>query len=154
MPLARPVSEEVQRRADRRSLDAIDRGEDRELFKKVVDEAAPNPHAPKSATTWKKSTQSPQKLRLPAGGAPELHHGWPGSGIAHNEEDLHRIAGAGSASPTDEVLIEEGIEGWKEFELELMRDRNDNVVVVCPSRTSTRSACTPATPSPWPPASP
>ncbi len=56
-----------------------------------------------------------------------------GSGIAHNEEELHRIAGAGiHYSPTDEVLIEEGIEGWKEFELELMRDRNDNVVVVCP----------------------
>ena len=55
-----------------------------------------------------------------------------GSGIAHNEEELHRIARGIHYSPTDEVLIEEGIEGWKEFELELMRDRNDNVVVVCP----------------------
>ena len=56
-----------------------------------------------------------------------------GSGIAHDEEELHRIAGAGiHYSPTDEVLIEEGIEGWKEYELELMRDKKDNVVVVCP----------------------
>ena len=56
-----------------------------------------------------------------------------GSGIAHDEDELHRIAGAGiHYSPTDEVLIEEGIEGWKEYELELMRDKKDNVVVVCP----------------------
>ncbi len=55
-----------------------------------------------------------------------------GGGIAHNEEELHRIAGAGiHYSPTDEVLIEECIEGWKEFEIEVMRDRNDNGVVVC-----------------------
>ncbi len=58
--------------------------------------------------------------------------GGAGSGIAYNETDLRRIAGAGlQASPTTEVLLEESIIGWKEYELELMRDRNDNVVVVC-----------------------
>ncbi len=51
-----------------------------------------------------------------------------GSGIAHNEDELHRIAGAGIHSPRhDEVLIEEGIVGWKEYELEVMRDKKDNV---------------------------
>src|SRR6202043_419328 len=55
-----------------------------------------------------------------------------GSGIAKTEDDLRRIAGVGlDASPTHEVLLEQSIIGWKEFELELMRDRNDNVVVVC-----------------------
>lgn len=74
-----------------------------------------------------------------------------GSGIAHNEEELHRIAGAGiHYSPTDEVLIEEGIEGWKEYELELMRDKKDNVVVVCPiENRGSWSVCTPAIPLPW-----
>jgi carbamoyl-phosphate synthase large subunit len=55
-----------------------------------------------------------------------------GSGFAYHETDLRRIAGAGlQASPTSEVLLEESILGWKEYELELMRDRNDNTVVVC-----------------------
>ena len=58
--------------------------------------------------------------------------GGAGSGLAYDENDLRRIAGAGlRASPTTQVLLEESILGWKEFELELMRDRNDNVVVVC-----------------------
>ena len=58
--------------------------------------------------------------------------GGAGSGMAYDEADLRRIAGAGlQASPTREVLLEESILGWKEYELELMRDRNDNVVVIC-----------------------
>src|SRR5690606_4008077 len=55
-----------------------------------------------------------------------------GSGLARTDEDVELIAGAGlAASPVHEVLSEESVLGWKEFELELMRDRNDNVVVVC-----------------------
>ena len=58
--------------------------------------------------------------------------GGTGSGIAYDEEDLRRIAGAGlAASPTTEVLLEESILGWKEYELEVMRDKADNVVIVC-----------------------
>ena len=58
--------------------------------------------------------------------------GGVGSGMAHDADDLHRIAGAGlSASPTTEVLLEESVLGWKEYELEVMRDRADNVVIVC-----------------------
>jgi len=63
---------------------------------------------------------------------PSFTMGGLGSGFAYNEEDLVRIAGAGlQASPTSEVLLEESILGWKEYELELMRDKNDNTVVVC-----------------------
>ncbi|MET8381362.1 carbamoyl-phosphate synthase large subunit, partial [Streptomyces microflavus] len=63
---------------------------------------------------------------------PSFTMGGAGSGFAHDEEELRRIAGQGlTLSPTTEVLLEESILGWKEYELELMRDRNDNVVVVC-----------------------
>ena len=74
-----------------------------------------------------------EEMGFPIVVRPSFTMGGLGSGIAHDEEELHRIAGAGlHYSPTDEVLLEEGIEGWKEFELELMRDKHDNVVVVCP----------------------
>ena len=58
--------------------------------------------------------------------------GGAGSGMAYDDDDLRRIAGAGlAASPTTEVLLEESILGWKEYELEVMRDKADNVVIVC-----------------------
>src|SRR5690606_14551875 len=63
---------------------------------------------------------------------PSFNMGGLGSGIAYDEAELRRIAGAGlHYSPTTEVLLEESILGWKEYELELMRDHADNVVVVC-----------------------
>ena len=63
---------------------------------------------------------------------PSFTMGGVGSGFAYNEDDLRRIAGAGlDASPTTEVLLEESIIGWKEYELEVMRDTADNVVIVC-----------------------
>ncbi len=71
-------------------------------------------------------------LGFPVVVRPSFTLGGLGSGIAYNEADLRRIAGSGlDASPTTEVLLEESIIGWKEFELELMRDRHDNVVIVC-----------------------
>lgn len=72
------------------------------------------------------------ELGYPAVVRPSFTMGGLGSGIAFDESDLHRIAGAGlSASPTTEVLIEESILGWKEYELEVMRDKKDNVVIIC-----------------------
>jgi carbamoyl-phosphate synthase large subunit len=71
-------------------------------------------------------------LGFPVVVRPSFTLGGLGSGIAYDEDDLRRIAGSGlDASPTTEVLLEESIIGWKEFELELMRDRHDNVVIVC-----------------------
>src|SRR5690606_28303400 len=73
-----------------------------------------------------------EELGFPIVVRPSFTMGGLGSGIAYNEADMHRIAGAGlSASPTTEVLIEESILGWKEYELEVMRDRADNVVIIC-----------------------
>lgn len=116
------------------SLEAIDRGEDREQFKKVVESVGGESARSDVAHTLEEVDDVVERLGgFPVVVRPSFTMGGLGSGIAHNEEELHRIAGAGiHYSPTNEVLIEEGIEGWKEYELELMRDRNDNVVVVCP----------------------
>ncbi|KFF31377.1 carbamoyl-phosphate synthase large subunit [Bifidobacterium bombi] len=115
------------------SLEAIDRGEDREQFKKVVEAAGAQSARSDVAHTLDEVDAIVAKLGYPVVVRPSFTMGGLGSGIAHDEEELHRIAGAGiHYSPTNEVLIEEGIEGWKEYELELMRDRKDNVVVVCP----------------------
>src|SRR2546423_1841077 len=71
-------------------------------------------------------------LGLPVVIRPSFTMGGLGSGMAHTPEDLERLPGAGlAASPIHEVLVEESVLGWKEYELELMRDRHDNVVVVC-----------------------
>ena len=115
------------------SLEAIDRGEDRDLFKKIVEQAGAESAASMIAHTMSEVDAAVEVLGYPLVVRPSFTMGGLGSGIAHNEEELHRIAGAGiHYSPTNEVLLEEGIEGWKEYELELMRDKNDNVVVVCP----------------------
>jgi carbamoyl-phosphate synthase large subunit len=73
-----------------------------------------------------------KELKYPVVVRPSFTMGGLGSGIAYNEADLHQIAGAGLRhSPTTEVLLEESIIGWKEYELEVMRDHKDNVVIVC-----------------------
>ncbi|WP_314686325.1 carbamoyl-phosphate synthase large subunit [uncultured Bifidobacterium sp.] len=115
------------------SLEAIDRGEDRELFKKVVEKAGAESAKSFIAHSLSEVEGIVGKLGYPVVIRPSFTMGGLGSGIAHDRDELRRIGGAGlHYSPTNEVLVEEGIEGWKEFELELMRDRNDNVVVVCP----------------------
>lgn len=114
-------------------LDAIDRGEDRESFKKVVEAAGAESARSDIAHSLEEADRIAAQFGFPVVVRPSFTMGGLGSGIAHNTEELHRIAGQGlHDSPTSEVLIEEGIEGWKEYELELMRDRKDNVVVVCP----------------------
>lgn len=115
------------------SLEAIDRGEDRDLFKKIVEKAGAESAKSMIAHTMEEVDAAVAVLGYPLVVRPSFTMGGLGSGIARNVEDLHRIAGSGiHYSPTNEVLLEEGIEGWKEYELELMRDKNDNVVVVCP----------------------
>ena len=103
------------------SLEAIDRGEDRELFKKVVEKAGAESAKSFIAHSIEEVDKIVETLGYPVVVRPSFTMGGLGSGIAHNQEELHRIAGAGiHYSPTDEVLIEEGIEGWKEFELSLI----------------------------------
>ncbi|MCG5472766.1 carbamoyl-phosphate synthase large subunit [Micromonospora sp. LAH09] len=123
------------------NIDAINRGEDRQLFKDIVAKAGvrlgvedPTGLVPRSRVchSMDEVEATVAELGLPVVIRPSFTMGGLGSGMAHTPEDLARIAGDGlSASPVHEVLIEESVLGWKEYELELMRDRRDNVVVVC-----------------------
>ncbi|MEU7656489.1 carbamoyl-phosphate synthase large subunit [Micromonospora taraxaci] len=123
------------------NIDAINRGEDRQLFKEIVAKAGvrlgvedPNGLVPRSRVchSMEEVEATVAELGLPVVIRPSFTMGGLGSGMAHTSEDLARIAGDGlAASPVHEVLIEESVLGWKEYELELMRDRHDNVVVVC-----------------------
>jgi carbamoyl-phosphate synthase large subunit len=113
-------------------IDAIEACEDRERFKDIV--IGLGAEVPKSriCRTMRQSLDVANDLGYPVVVRPSFTLGGLGSGIAYDEQGLNRIAGAGlDASPTTEVLLEESIIGWKEFELELMRDKNDNVVIVC-----------------------
>jgi carbamoyl-phosphate synthase large subunit len=113
-------------------IDAIQRGEDRLKFKEIV--LGLGGDVPRSAVchSMEEVRAAAGELGLPVVIRPSFTMGGLGSGIAHNPEDLERLAGAGlAASPVTEVLIEESVLGWKEYELELMRDHHDNVVVVC-----------------------
>ena len=113
-------------------VEAIERGENREKFRTIVADIGAESAESAVCHTMQDCLEAVVELGYPVVIRPSFTMGGAGSGIAYNESDLLRIAGAGlQASPTTEVLLEESIIGWKEYELELMRDRNDNVVVVC-----------------------
>ncbi|MQA01532.1 MAG: carbamoyl-phosphate synthase large subunit [Streptosporangiales bacterium] len=114
------------------SIDAIQAGENRERFKEIV--ASIGAESPRSVIchSLDETLAAAAELQYPVVVRPSFTLGGSGSGMAHDEAQLRRIASAGlQASPTTEVLIEESVLGWKEYELELMRDHHDNVVVVC-----------------------
>ncbi|AXK32402.1 carbamoyl-phosphate synthase large subunit [Streptomyces armeniacus] len=120
------------------SVEAINKGEDRDQFKDVVAAVkARTGHGDSARSVVCHSMEEVLAGVEGLGGfpvvvRPSFTMGGAGSGFAHDEDELRRIAGQGlTLSPTTEVLLEESILGWKEYELELMRDRNDNVVVVC-----------------------
>ena len=130
------------------SIEAIHRGENRESFKRIVEDLggevarsvicnaadAPSdtPKAELERLALERAMTGAEALGYPVVVRPSFTMGGSGSGMAFNEDDLRRIAGSGlQASPTTEVLLEESILGWKEYELEVMRDQADNVVIVC-----------------------
>ena len=114
------------------NIEAINLGENRELFKGVVERCGADSARSFICHTMEECLAAAEDLAYPVVVRPSFTMGGLGSGFAYNEEDLRRIAGAGlHYSPTTEVLLEESILGWKEYELELMRDKADNVVVVC-----------------------
>ena len=113
-------------------IEAIKKGEDRQLFKQLVLNAGADVAKSVIAHNLDEVLAGAEILGYPLVVRPSFTMGGLGSGFAYNEQDLIRISSAGlQASPTTEVLLEESILGWKEYELELMRDKNDNCVVVC-----------------------
>src|SRR5580692_11238946 len=113
-------------------IEAIKAGEDRERFKEIVTGLGAEVPASRICRTLAECEQAAAELGYPLVVRPSFTLGGSGSGIARDPDDLRRIVGAGlDASPVTEVLLEESVLGWKEFELELMRDRHDNVVIVC-----------------------
>ncbi|WP_110181483.1 carbamoyl-phosphate synthase large subunit [Nocardioides solisilvae] len=114
------------------SIEAINRGENREQFKKIVAELGGESARSVICHTMDELLAGADQLGYPVVVRPSFTMGGTGSGFAYDADDLRRIGGAGlAASPTTEVLLEESILGWKEYELEVMRDTADNVVIVC-----------------------
>ena len=114
------------------NIDAIKVGEDRELFKKAMDEIGiPSPKGG-FAHTWEEARAIVEETGYPAIVRPAFTLGGTGGGTAYNPEEFEDIARNGlAASPVSQILVEESILGWKEYELEVMRDLNDNVVIIC-----------------------
>jgi len=112
--------------------EAIDKAEDREQFKQAMDRIGLEmarggfAHSIEDARTLAEEIGYPLIIR------PSFTLGGSGGGIAYNPEEFEQIAASGlDASPTDEILVEESMIGWKEFEMEVMRDANDNCVIIC-----------------------
>lgn len=113
-------------------FDAIQRGEDRQIFKDLVLESGADVARSHIATTVEDAKKFAEDLGYPLVIRPSYTMGGLGSGFAHDEPELIRMVSDGlHNSPTTEVLLEESILGWKEYELEMMRDGADNTVVVC-----------------------
>ncbi|HVX80846.1 MAG TPA: carbamoyl-phosphate synthase large subunit, partial [Devosiaceae bacterium] len=112
--------------------DAIDKAEDRELFREAMKKIGLETPRSMLAHNMIEAIQALDVIGLPAIIRPSFTLGGTGGGIAYNRDEYLSIVEAGiDASPTDEVLIEESVLGWKEFEMEVVRDRNDNCIIVC-----------------------
>ncbi len=110
----------------------IKKAEDRELFKDAMLAAGLDLPQSAFASTMRDAHRIAQKIGFPLIIRPSATLGGTGGGAAHNDEQLELVAGRGlDASPMNEILVEESVAGWKEYELEVMRDVKDNVVIVC-----------------------
>jgi len=114
------------------NINAIKVGEDRELFKAAMDEIGIQSCVGGFAHTWEEAKTIVETTGYPAIVRPSFTLGGTGGGTAYNPEEFEEIARGGlAASPNSQILVEESILGWKEYELEVMRDLNDNVVIIC-----------------------
>src|SRR5205807_1339365 len=112
--------------------DAIDKAEDREKFKRAMVKIGVPVATSGVARSLAEAQEIRERIGLPCVLRPSFTLGGSGGGIAYNREEFNELIARGlDLSPVGEVLIEESVIGWKEFELEVMRDRADNVVIVC-----------------------
>ncbi|WP_243401806.1 carbamoyl-phosphate synthase large subunit, partial [Leptospira ellisii] len=113
-------------------VDAIKKAEDRELFKKAMEKIGVRVPASGLANNLKDAAEIKKRLGLPLIVRPAFTLGGTGGGIAYTEETFEEVVSKGlKASPISQVLLEESVLGWKEFELEVMKDSADNVVIIC-----------------------
>ncbi len=114
------------------SKEAIDTAEDRELFKVAMGEINIDVAKSEIANTLEEAISIANTINYPLIIRPSFTLGGSGGGIANNEEELKTIVKRGlELSPTTEVLIEESLLGWKEYEMEVVRDKNDNAIIIC-----------------------
>ncbi len=114
------------------SIEAINKAEDRSLFQKAMEKIGLE--TPKNAIVrnMDEAVETLKKVGLPAIIRPSFTMGGAGGGVAYTEEEYRQIVAYGlTISPTNEVLIDESIIGWKEFEMEVVRDKNDNAIIIC-----------------------
>lgn len=113
-------------------LPAIEKAEDRTLFKQAMDNIGVDVPPSGLAHSYAEAMELIEHIGFPAIIRPSYTLGGTGGGIAYNLEEYERMAKAGiDASPTNEILVDKSILGWKEYELEVMRDSADNVVIIC-----------------------
>jgi carbamoyl-phosphate synthase large subunit len=114
------------------SRQAIDMAEDRELFRKAMREIGLEVPRARIAHSMEEALAVQAEIGYPTVIRPSFTLGGSGGGIAYNREEFEEIVARGlDASPTNEVLLEESVLGWKEFEMEVVRDHNDNCIIVC-----------------------
>ncbi len=114
------------------SREAIDMAEDRDLFRKAMAEIGLESPCADIAHSLDEALEKQAAIGFPTIIRPSFTLGGTGGGIAYNREEFERIVAHGlEMSPTTEVLLEESVIGWKEFEMEVVRDRNDNCIIVC-----------------------
>lgn len=112
--------------------DAIDKAENRQRFRDAMDKIGLESARSGVATTLEQAREILERTGLPSIIRPSFTLGGTGGGIAYNKAEFERIVAEGlDASPTTEVLIEESLLGWKEFEMEVVRDRKDNAIIIC-----------------------
>ncbi|HVO21323.1 MAG TPA: carbamoyl-phosphate synthase large subunit [Anaeromyxobacter sp.] len=113
-------------------LEAIEKAEDRLLFKEAMERVGVELPRSGYARSWEEARDIARQIGFPVIIRPSFTMGGEGGGVAYNLAEFEPLArGALSLSPTHTILCEESIIGWKEYELEVMRDRNDNVVIIC-----------------------
>ncbi len=114
------------------NADAIDKAEDRQRFREAMDKIGLESARSGVAHTVEEAFAVLERTGLPAIIRPSFTLGGTGGGIAYNTAEFEQIVRSGlDASPTTEVLIEESLLGWKEFEMEVVRDRKDNAIIIC-----------------------
>ncbi|HEY8388859.1 MAG TPA: carbamoyl-phosphate synthase large subunit, partial [Parasegetibacter sp.] len=113
-------------------IKAIDKAEDREKFRQWMIELGVPVATARTANSYLEGKEYAQEIGFPLVIRPSFTLGGTGGGFVHSKEDLDDALNRGlQASPIHEVLVEKAVLGWKEFELELLRDANDNVVIIC-----------------------